>query len=362
MLSVILAITVLSGCNKNKTDSSSSDSGQTDSSAAPAPEAPKGVQNPLTGLYDMGEDKSVSVLPVGIMICNDSSTHSQPGIDKADLYVETETEMGVSRIMSVYANADRIPEVVGPLRSGRTPYLQLTRALGWVCGHAGGSPKALEMVKQNDVKHINFIRTSITWRDKELLKANSNMYDHCLATSGEKIKSFINEKTDYGTQTGRNMAWGFSAEDAEASGTPAESLQIAISSHPTGNSFFEYDSEKGVYLKNKGTAEKHTPHKSTDGTQISVTNIVVMYAERYVEQVEKYTRINFRFDKGGDAVVISGGKTRSLNYSYSKSELSFKEADGSAAKLLPGKTYVYIVSNNFKDKTVINPVVSAEEK
>ena len=353
LLAAVLALTAFAGC---KQDNSSSD-GASSADDPPAQEQEVDthegqLQNPLTGLYDMLPGDST--LPVGVMICNDNSTKMQPGLDKADIYVETETEVGVSRIMAVFSNSTRIPETVGPVRSGRTPYLQITRALGWVCVHAGGSPKALAMVNESDVKHINVLKAgNTTWRDSAMKSANSNLYDHCLASSGELLTDYLTNKTDYGTDSGRSMAWNFAKEGAEATGSEAATLEIAISGHATGNSYFVYDSASGVYKKNKGTAEKHTAHCSADGTQLEVANIVILYAEKYVEQVEKYTRINFHLDKGSEAVLLSGGKSRNLTYSCSKTGLTLNETDGGIAELLPGKTYVYIISNEYKSKTVI---------
>lgn len=326
-------------------------SSEPEASSEPTEEIPEGaLLNVLTGRYELQEGEST--LPVGVMVCNDNYTKSQPGLDKADLYVETETEGGVSRLMAVFANAAHIPEMLGPLRSGRTPYIQIARALGWVYVHAGGSPKALSMVKAADIKNINLLSAANTsWRDSKVRAANANKYDHCLVTNAEKIGAWIDKKTQYGTTNDRAMPWDYATEPAV--GSAAQTLQIAISSHSSGNSYFVYDETAGAYLKFRGTATKNTAHCATDGTQLQVSNIVILYAERFVEQVERYTRYGFHLEKGGEALVLSNGVCRNVTYTCSQTEMTLTDEQGSRVALQKGKTYVYIINDKMKDKTVI---------
>lgn len=53
------------------------------------------------------------------MIGNNDKSRPQHGLDQADLYVEAETEGGITRIMAVFANAARVPSQLGPVRSAR---------------------------------------------------------------------------------------------------------------------------------------------------------------------------------------------------------------------------------------------------
>ena len=350
----VLCIAVFSGC-ESKTQTSSIPSQQS-SLPASSQEAssqqeliPEGMMlNALTGEYTLAEGSAT--LPVSVMICNDAHSKSQPGIDKADLYIETETEGGISRILTVFPNVDSIPSILGPCRSARTPFVQMALSMGFVFAHAGGSPKARAMASRADVMNIDFLRTSTSFRDSDMRAKNSNKYDHCLATNAELLSKCITKK-NYGTEKIKEIPWQFT-EQVKA-GDPANTLQIAISNSATGNSYFVYDEKNGLYRKNIGTAENHRAHRATEGGQIAVNNIVILYAERYVEGVDSYTRYSFKLDQGGEAVILSGGQSRTGSFNCTDEALTLKEADGSTLQLLRGKTYIYIINQDIKDRTII---------
>ena len=213
-----LCIAVFSGCD-SKTPTSSVPSQQS-SLPASSQEAssqqeliPEGMMlNALTGEYTLAEGSAT--LPVSVMICNDAHSKSQPGIDKADLYIETETEGGISRILTVFPNVDSIPSILGPCRSARTLFVQMALSMGFVFAHAGGSPKARAMASRADVMNIDFLRTSTSFRDSDMRAKNSNKYDHCLATNAELLSKCITKK-NYGTEKIKEIPWQFTERSPE---------------------------------------------------------------------------------------------------------------------------------------------------
>lgn len=58
---------------------------------------------------------------MAVMIGNNDKSRPQYGLDQADMYVEAETEGGITRIMAVFANAARVPAQLGPVRSAGRP-------------------------------------------------------------------------------------------------------------------------------------------------------------------------------------------------------------------------------------------------
>ena len=77
--------------------------------------------------------------PVAIMIGNNDRSRPQINIDKADMYMEAETEGGITRIMAVFAGNSRVPNTIGPIRSARTPFIKSAESLDSIYVHAGGS-------------------------------------------------------------------------------------------------------------------------------------------------------------------------------------------------------------------------------
>ena len=64
--------------------------------------------------------------------------------------------------------------------------------------------------------------------------------------------------------------------------------------------------------------------------------------------------MTYTFDlEKGRGVLCSGGVTRNLSWERGPDGLRFKEADGSALKVAPGKTYVCLINQNNEGKSTI---------
>ena len=133
----LLIVTMSAGCNKTpaapggaESSAGSSEGGlitlptDTDTTGTQTPALEN--LNPLTGENDLTQG---GTRPVGIMIGNNTTSRPQNGIDKADMYVEIETEGGITRILAVFANAERVPAQLGPIRSARSPFVSIARAM-----------------------------------------------------------------------------------------------------------------------------------------------------------------------------------------------------------------------------------------
>lgn len=298
--------------------------------------------NTLTGEYSL--NKADGNRPIGVMIANDSSTRGkQAGIDKADFYLETETEGAIPRLLAVFGNASRIPSKLGPVRSARSPFIMIARGLDAVYCHAGGSSPAKATLKTGVVTHIDALTDSKTfWRDSALKAAMD--YVHSVATSGEKMVARV-KKSGYATTTQKQL---FTFGNVAGS-QPAEKIQLKTT--PSHTASFIYDSASKTYGKNIGTLGNAKPHKSLEGNQIKVTNVVVLYAEKFVEETYSNGTNVYNFRTGsGNGYLASGGTVRPIRYTLKADGVSLFEEDGSAAKFATGKTYMCLADKNLSGK------------
>lgn len=211
ILAGALAAPVLMGCSLPTGGSasepkSSAAAGNVTSGGEPRPTAPALDFNPLTGLYDM--EKGDSFRPLAAMIGNNDRSRPQFGLEKADLYVEAETEGGITRIMAVFANASRVPEQLGPIRSARTPFVLLAQSLDAIYAHCGGSVNGLKAIKERKIQDIEGLiyDGSTYWRDAELRKTKGAEYS--MMTSGELLEKRIAAK-EYPSETSRGAPYVF---------------------------------------------------------------------------------------------------------------------------------------------------------
>ncbi len=296
--------------------------------------------NPLTGLYDMAAGSNTRA--VGIMIGNDKKSRPQVGIDKADWYIETETEGGISRIMAIFANCERVPSKLGPVRSARTPFVKLAQSLDLIYAHAGGSVAAKALLEKLDLADVNALRYegSTFWRDKTLRKERG--YEYSLLTSGAKLAAHAKRK-NYRTSSRNGIPFTFDGNAAK--GNNATKIQCDVSSRQTVS--FKYDAAAGLYYKSNGELSDATPHKSTTGGQIAVSNVVVLFDRRYAEND---TTSTYELESG-EGLLFTAGKVRSIRFNRTDNSLTFTEADGSKATVSTGKTYILLVNKNLKNGT-----------
>ena len=333
-LSIILALAMLlclCACGSEGDTSNTTES-------TPTTTTPVKQVNPFTGKDDMGEQ---STRPVAIMVTNEPGIiGKQYGIDKADFYMETEAEGSVPRIMAVFASADRIPDKLGPIRSARTPFIATANAFGCVYVYSGATTYVTNILKsmQNFDRITNTDSTTL-WRD-DYLSNNANVSWNNLITGSKQIAAKM-EKSGMSATAVKALPFTF----GEKSGTiTANTVQMKTTA--STNVTFIYDAATGLYGKNRGTAESCKPHKSLEGNQIQVSNVLVLHAEKYVEfKNAKYTWYNFRTGEG-TGYLISNGTARQIKFNRTENSLSFTEMDGSPAVFAEGKTYMCLTDKN----------------
>ena len=348
LLAGLLIVIVSAGCGKAPAVSAPPDSSEggvltlpTESEASTTqPPVSNENLNPLTGKSDLTKG---GTRPVGVMIGNNSTSRPQHGIDKADLYVEAETEGGITRILALFANAERIPAQLGPVRSARSPFVTIAQAMDIVYAHAGGSTPALDTLKKIKIDNINALSYagSTFWRDEQLKKSKGLEYS--MMTSGDKLKARM-DKLKIGTTATRPVPFGFGDKAGNGAGA---SLQVNVSDSRAVT--FVYDSTSGLYTKGNGKIGDTTTHKAADGTPIQVTNILVMYADKVMENE---LTCNFKL-ASGSGLLVTGGASRPMTYTCTADKLAFREEDGTELAVSPGKTYICLVNSKLKSKTAL---------
>ncbi len=337
-MSVVLLLSLSACAPAKETDTTTT----TTSSTTTTTTVPvKTGYNVLTGKVEL--DAADPTRPVGFMVPNDSKTIGhQPQIDKADFYMECETEGAIPRLLVAFGSISRVPETFGPIRSARSPFVATARSLGLVYVHAGGSYPADAILDTGVLDHVNALveSSSLFWRDETL--RNRIDYVHSLVTSQTKLKARIEQKNiSLNRVKDAPFSFGEKAGDIKA-----ETFQLNTT--PSHVVTFVYDENTGLYGKNIGKMATCKPHNSLEGNQIQVSNVLVLYAEKYMETDE---HCNFR-EGSGTAYLMSGGTARKINFNRTADSLTFTELDGSAAKFAEGKIYMVLASDALESKLI----------
>ena len=297
--------------------------------------APTKQFNIVTGEYDI--PLNASTRPVGIMIANDSwAARPQAGLETADLFVEIETEGAITRILAIFGSSERVPALLAPVRSARSPFVQIAQALDLVYLHAGGSVPAKATLSKIDIDHLD---SAACWREESLW--NERDYEHSLSTGGKKLTEYLADRSWETTPT-RDMPYAFGEIKGNAAGKVA---QVKISASETAT--FRYDDTSGLYTKYLGSTASDELHETLDG-KITVSNVIVLYGDKYGESATNGATCNFDL-ANGNGKLITGGTARDITYTVTADAFKLYETDGSIASVATGKTYICIADTAYAE-------------
>lgn len=341
MLVIMAAFVALAGCGKSATEPKpeqvpdpapqvEQDTPPVKIEPEPEPEVIYPHVYPLTGI---GTEELMEERPLLMLIENHKDARPQSGLIDADIVYEILAEGEITRFAAVFHSQK--PEVIGPVRSLRPYYAQIGEAIDALIVHAGYSPAALEYVQKKKLDHFDEIYNAgaYFWRSKER-KAPHNLY-----TSVELIRKGMEAKK-VRSEWKAPSAITFAGKDAEISGETAEKLLVE---YLLGYKVeYVYDAEKGTYLRNMAGS----PHVDKEtGEQIEASNVMIIKTSHRV--LDDVGRREVNIYGPGEGWLVQKGVAREIEWKL-ENGLIRPYIDGQQAPLVPGKTWVQVISPNMK--------------
>ncbi len=313
--------------------------------------------NKLTGLATLSK-AAYGKRPVAIMINNVRAALPQYGISKADLMFEVIVEGGITRMMAVFGDYTKVPNVCS-VRSCRYYFPILAYGLDavYICFGSNktfGTPTLKRLGIDYFDGAANYI-TDLFGRDSARLKKYSS--EHTAYVKGENIPKVLESKkirTDY--SEGKNVPiFNFREEGKAVAAGDTNCDKVRLNFSPSYFSTFTYDTEKKVYLKqHNGSVHKD----SVSGEQLNYTNVFVLetkvtpHSDNYLMKVEL---------KGGNGYYISMGKSQKITWTKAAEGDNIQVFDSTGAPLQvnPGQSYIGIIAPNSTKITGQNPETTA---
>ena len=370
ILSAILAacaVLAMTSCRKTEspedTETARDTSGATVESA-PASGEPK-YTNPLTGL-ECDTDLSLK-RPASIMVNNIWQSLPQEGISHADIMYECLAEGGITRLMMISQEYEKLPQV-GSVRSARDYYIDYAQSYDCIFVHAGGSTYAYDTIEQRNIDNIDGVngpgslyeQTGTFIRDPERLKTYSR--EHTLMVqSGEGIKNaadFLNYRTEKQSSAPAPMnfaKWG----EKTVLNDKAKHIRVVMSAYQQVD--YVYDADSGKYLRYQYDGEPHMD--SANNTQLSFENVILMFTETGNISGDEKARIWVGTTGSGTGWYITGGTYQKIKWEKSSfdSVIKYTFEDGSQVPLNRGQTMINVVPSYNADQVVFDDDVSVTE-
>ncbi|MBU0597998.1 DUF3048 domain-containing protein [Patescibacteria group bacterium] len=282
--------------------------------------------------------------PYAVMMENLLSVRPQSGLSQAAVVYESLVEGGATRFMAVYDPSEIIPEIM-PVRSARPYYLEWSSEYGAMYAHAGGSPKALTVIRENpDIIDLEALSSDAKyfWRD------TSKSAPHNLVTSSEKMNFALYDKKLIDKEA-EIKSWKFKDEaELEERGEDGKKASFNFSYGLTYKVDFQYNQGKNSYLR--FNADQPFLDKNT-GEQIEAKNVIVQLVE---EPVFDGGKGRLEIFVGGEGVAWFFRDGQAIPATWKKESRTdrtlFYDIDGNEIEFNRGNAWIHIIP---KDKEVL---------
>lgn len=294
------------------------------------------ASNPLTGLENLNPEK-VNQRPVAVMIDNDSvaQKNAQTGVQSADIVYETETEGGITRLMAVFADISKAPQI-GDIRSARVQFLELATGHNAIYTHHGRDEKYCgPLMKTLGTDNFVVDTNNCGWRHTYGSATNwQNLY-----TTGEKLYDSLVAKNWKLTNDSAKAWQNFTSQTLALSNT-ANKATVFFSGAST--SYFTYDATSEKYIKtSKSTANKD----AVTGEAYAFKNVFVLETSMSHYPNGIHRKISFT---SGSGYYLVNGKYEEINWKKgeAKDPLVLTKKDGTSLPVQAGNSWVCFISQS----------------
>jgi hypothetical protein len=285
--------------------------------------------------------------PLAIKIQNASISRPQFGLREADIVYEHLSEAGITRFTGIFLCQD--VEKIGSTRSARFIDLEIPAMYKSLMAFSGTSAGLYPKFLNADFYDREFcygwgLHSEGFYRDTELRKQGIPI-EHTLFGDPVKLWEIADDLGVNEPQELRDMH--FSEEPPEGS-QPATQINIPYP-HRDMVVDYRYDQDSGAYLRWNG-GEPHLDALS--GEQISVTNVVVLYATHvdtdiYEDEPRRnHPSVQIQLWGTGDAVVFRDGLAYEGLWARPQRDdmVVFRDSEGQIPiPLKPGNTWIQLV-------------------
>ncbi|MGV8980698.1 DUF3048 domain-containing protein [Clostridium sp.] len=295
-------------------------------------EAPVKTQQKYISPYTGEEVKKETLDNIAVLaiVENSETARPQSGLTAADIVYETMAEGGIPRFIALFQSGDS--KKVGPIRSARSYFLDISKEYNLPFAHCGGSQEALDEIKNESLMSMNEMTYASTyWRDS-YRKAPHNLY-----TSTDKLRGLIKTKNFIKAPT---VKLKFDKGYWDNPDFPKASA-VLLKMNKYYNTSYSY--KDGFYLK---SMDGKSSTNNEDKLPLAFKNIVVQITS--INTQKDGIHLDIALVGTGDGYVISNGKFVKMHWSkkYPTSQTLLTDEKGNDLPLNPGKTWWNIVDKS----------------
>jgi len=282
---------------------------------------------PLTG---MGSSDEVKGRSVAVMVNNHPAARPQSGLFKADIVYELLAEGNVTRFLAIFQSEK--PEIVGPVRSARSYYIELAKGFDSLYIAHGNSPDAKEMLDSGYIDVLNGL-----YYDGTLFKrANFRKAPHNSYITFDNVLKGADQNGYEMEQAPPSLTFLTDDEVTKLAGETANKVSISYNDY-TFSSLFEFDETLQKYKRFSN--EEQTVDYETEES-VLIDNILIIEAKHRI--IDNSGRRDIDLTTGGKAFLVQKGKRIEVEWRNVEGRI-VPYRDGEVVGLVPGRTWINII-------------------
>jgi hypothetical protein len=303
---------------------------------APTPEpTPEAVTAPLTGLLVPPE--LAAMRPIAVMIDDQRDARPQSGFTDAAIVWHAPAEGGIPRYMLVFQ--ERVPGVVGPVRSARQYYIGWAAEWRAMYVHGGGSPQSLATLRAEGTGQLVYTADEFRWGRRYLWRVRERSAPHNVYTDGDHLRQLaaVLKVPDELQQP----AWSFEPDPPTTRRPQGGRIELA---YPANRIAYDYDRATNTWLRSVG-GEPHLDAASD--MRVAPKNVVILFMRFGALQDGKpeKQRLEAGFIGSGNAIVATGGRT--IEATWRKDSMTgptrLLDGTGQPVPMAAGQTFVQVL-------------------
>jgi hypothetical protein len=276
--------------------------------------------------------EAIARRPLAVMVENSPDARPQSGLTEACVVYEGITEGGITRFMAVYLHGE--PAEIGPVRSVRPHFLDLSREYNAALVHCGESYEALQILA-GDPTIYNLDQLKYP---KPFWRAKFRKKPHNLYTSVERLRDFLAAK---GWENGSTAVPALYSGGGIV-GVAAPTVRISFGGGVRYALRLVYDAARGGYLRymdNRLQTDRAT------GQPIVATNVIIQRVEAQQYADSTLGTFDVAVVGSGEGELCTGGQHIPLRWQKATnvSTTLFTDTAGQPLPLQAGQTWIELV-------------------
>ena len=283
--------------------------------------------------------------PTAIVLSNDTDALPQHSLSQADFIVEAEVEAGITRLLAIYSDIASVEGKIGPIRSARSFFNNVSLSFNAPIIHCGGSHWGINGYMDDTNKIENWVHIneqnngSYFYRDPE--RSNYLSWLNLFTNADKLVKGLTDKEYMPDGKTVTDFGFTFD-ENVDLKGEAATKITVNFKGSKTTG--LTYNADTKTYAARQ-YGRDHIDGNT--GKALNYNNVICIYTDHTGIYDGEYTRSFYKLVGEGTGHFACNGQIVPIKWSREEATkpFSFTLEDGTPITLNVGKTYFGIASN-----------------